>query len=276
MSLELDALVARARVAADAASSETAPSADDRQRLQKIAAEFESMLLLQVLRDMRKAGRWEEEEAGEANETQSLFDTLDVELASHLTKAQGFGLTSQLLQAFDRMDLGKGASNAQALTSPAAGGHGSAAHLTEVSPERAALVAPDHAMLASSTERTPNGSGPDVTSPFGWRRDPLTGLSTFHKGVDLKAAYGQEVQAAAAGRVVFSGSQGSYGTTVMVEHSNGTQTRYAHLSVALVAPGATVEAGQPVGRAGSSGRSTGPHLHFEVLDRQGRPVDPTR
>jgi len=104
--------------------------------------------------------------------------------------------------------------------------------------------------------------------------DPITGEARFHKGVDLRAVYGQDVATAAGGTVAFSGTQGSYGTTVVIEHPNGTRSRYAHLSLALVKAGDTVEPGQLVGRAGSSGRSTGPHVHLEVVDRDGRPLNP--
>jgi murein DD-endopeptidase MepM/ murein hydrolase activator NlpD len=102
----------------------------------------------------------------------------------------------------------------------------------------------------------------------------MTGQARFHRGVDLKAAYGQDVQAAGYGTVVASGSQGGYGTTVVIEHTDGTKTRYAHLSVALVPEGTQVAPGQLIGRVGSSGRSTGPHLHFEVIGADGQPLDP--
>jgi murein DD-endopeptidase MepM/ murein hydrolase activator NlpD len=119
-----------------------------------------------------------------------------------------------------------------------------------------------------------SAAGRQVTSGFGWRRDPFTGETRFHRGVDLRATYGEDIAATAAGRVAFAGPQGSYGNTVVVEHANGTRTRYAHLSVALVQEGDTVEPGQVVGRAGSSGRATAPHLHLEVTDRLGRPLNP--
>jgi murein DD-endopeptidase MepM/ murein hydrolase activator NlpD len=73
---------------------------------------------------------------------------------------------------------------------------------------------------------------------------------------------------------VFSGTQGSYGQTVVVEHATGLRTRYAHLSATLVEVGDVVRTGQSVGLAGSSGRTTGPHVHFELLDRKGTPLDP--
>jgi murein DD-endopeptidase MepM/ murein hydrolase activator NlpD len=115
-----------------------------------------------------------------------------------------------------------------------------------------------------------------VTSAFGWRRHPITKEIKFHQGVDLRAAYGQEVQAAAGGKVVFSGDQGAYGATVVVEHADGTKTRYAHLSARLVQKGDAVEAGEPLGRAGKSGRATGTHLHFEVMAPNGTRIEPER
>jgi murein DD-endopeptidase MepM/ murein hydrolase activator NlpD len=113
-----------------------------------------------------------------------------------------------------------------------------------------------------------------VTSAFGWRQDPFTKEAKFHQGVDLRAAYGQEVHAAGGGRVVFSGEQGGYGTTVVIEHQDGTKTRYAHLSARTVEKGDPIEAGAVVGRAGRSGRATGTHLHFEVIAPDGRRVQP--
>jgi murein DD-endopeptidase MepM/ murein hydrolase activator NlpD len=112
-----------------------------------------------------------------------------------------------------------------------------------------------------------------VNSGFGWRTDPVSGHPRFHNGVDIAAAYGANVEAAGGGRVVFAGVQGSYGETILIDHGAGRQTRYAHLSERLVQSGDAVQAGQLIGRAGSSGRSTGPHLHFEVLVN-GQRVDP--
>jgi murein DD-endopeptidase MepM/ murein hydrolase activator NlpD len=112
-----------------------------------------------------------------------------------------------------------------------------------------------------------------VSSRFGWRQDPLTGETTFHKGVDIAVAYGHDVKAAADGVVSFAGVQNGYGNTVVVDHDGGRQTRYAHLSQEFVRAGDIVSEGQVLGKSGNSGRSTGAHLHFEVLVN-GRPVDP--
>src|SRR6185503_1884171 len=111
------------------------------------------------------------------------------------------------------------------------------------------------------------------TSPFGWRRDPFSGAAAYHRGVDLRAAYGEPIGAADAGMVVFAGEQHGYGQTVVVEHDNGIRTRYAHLSSVTATAGDEVKAGETIGRAGRSGRATGTHLHFEVT-QNGRPIDP--
>jgi murein DD-endopeptidase MepM/ murein hydrolase activator NlpD len=112
-----------------------------------------------------------------------------------------------------------------------------------------------------------------VTSLFGMRADPFSGDDHDHQGLDLKADKGQLIQAAAAGTVVRSGRWGGYGLHVEIDHGDGLITTYSHLSTVLVAEGTHVPAHGPVGLAGSTGRSTGPHLHFEVW-RDGVVVDP--
>jgi murein DD-endopeptidase MepM/ murein hydrolase activator NlpD len=117
--------------------------------------------------------------------------------------------------------------------------------------------------------------GAELTSRFGNRDDPLTGRRAFHAGLDFAAAHGTPILAAAAGSVVFAGFRPDYGWTVEIEHGNGLRTRYAHASRLLVKVGALVMPGDTVAAVGSSGRSTGAHLHFEVL-RNGEPNDPRR
>ena len=114
-----------------------------------------------------------------------------------------------------------------------------------------------------------------VSSAYGWRSDPFKGHAKFHGGIDLAARYGTEVPAAAGGTVISAGEQGGYGLSVVVRHPNGYESRYAHLSSLSVRDGDVVTRGQQVGRVGSTGRSTSPHLHFEVT-QAGRRVDPER
>ncbi len=112
-----------------------------------------------------------------------------------------------------------------------------------------------------------------VTSHFGLRRDPFNGRSRFHRGVDIAAKRGTKVFSPTSGFVVFAGRKGGYGKVVEVQHDQSIMTRYAHLQKTLVSQGQVVHKGDVLGRTGNSGRSTGPHLHLEVL-KKGRQVDP--
>jgi len=103
-----------------------------------------------------------------------------------------------------------------------------------------------------------------ITSGYGWRRDPFTKRRDFHTGIDIKGPTGRTIRAAKAGRVVYSGWMSGYGRVVAIDHGKGYTTLYGHCSSLLVSQGQRVSTGQPVGKVGSSGRATGPHLHFEV------------
>lgn len=113
----------------------------------------------------------------------------------------------------------------------------------------------------------------DISSTYGRRTDPFTGQAAVHTGLDMRAATGTPVYVTAAGTVVNASRNGGYGNMVEVDHGNGIITAYAHLSAISVRVGQEVAMGAIVGRAGSTGRSTGPHLHYEVL-RDGRTTDP--
>jgi murein DD-endopeptidase MepM/ murein hydrolase activator NlpD len=112
-----------------------------------------------------------------------------------------------------------------------------------------------------------------ISSYYGNRTDPFNGRSSFHRGVDFAGPAGAQVVSVASGVVTYSKERFGYGKTVEINHGNGYVTRYAHNQKVLVSVGDTVQKGQPIALIGSTGRSTGPHLHFEVL-KQGRPVDP--
>ena len=103
-----------------------------------------------------------------------------------------------------------------------------------------------------------------LSSGFGYRHDPFNGRGAMHAGLDFTGAHGSPILSAARGRVSFVGVQSGYGNTVEIDHGHGIMTRYAHLSGFNVRPGQSVDGGQPIARMGSTGRSTGTHLHFEV------------
>jgi murein DD-endopeptidase MepM/ murein hydrolase activator NlpD len=104
----------------------------------------------------------------------------------------------------------------------------------------------------------------ELTSGFGPRVDPFTGRIAFHPGLDFAGPWGSVVGSTAPGVVVWAGYRGGYGNMVEVDHGYGFHTRYGHLSSVLVRTGARVEKGTPLGRLGSTGRSTGPHVHYEI------------
>lgn len=114
-----------------------------------------------------------------------------------------------------------------------------------------------------------------LSSQFGYRASPFSGRQTFHEGIDIATRHGKEVRATAQGTVVFAGTKSGYGYLVTIDHGYGYLTRYGHNSVLTVKVGDKVEKGQVVGKAGSTGQSTGTHVHYEVLVN-GIPVNPLK
>ena len=288
MSIErLGDLVQRAR--AEAAARSEAQPGSERDRLMRVAQEFESMLMLQMLKDMRKAGSWDDEEESKGGfGAETMLETIDVELAGHLARAQGLGLGKQLLDALQKMHPeGDRSMRPELLVAPADGGSINQDPPYEHPSDGSIKQDPPYERPSGgSTKQDPPDESPgdvgrvlnfgpgDITSGFGWRSDPIHGAARFHRGIDIRAAYGQDVASAAGGRVVSAGTEGGYGQTVVIEHAGGVRTRYAHLSMTMVAAGDEVREGQVVGRAGRSGRATGTHLHFEVTTRDGEALNP--
>jgi murein DD-endopeptidase MepM/ murein hydrolase activator NlpD len=248
----------------------------ERQRMAVVAQEFEAMLLLQMVRQMRQS-LLSEEPDGEGLGASTMYDTLDVELARQLSAQGGIGLAKVMEGAMAR-DAGAPVDAAAHVAAAAVPARPAARPTPPSAPANVVgqIVTAGSSGVHSSAPiglRAPLDGA--ASSAFGWRTDPFHGGKRFHAGVDLKAAYGQEVAVAAPGRVVFTGERGAYGQLVIVAHASGVETRYAHLSAIAVQPGQQLASGELVGRVGQSGRATGPHLHFEVLVN-GRRVDPSR
>jgi murein DD-endopeptidase MepM/ murein hydrolase activator NlpD len=141
---------------------------------------------------------------------------------------------------------------------------------TQLSDRERQLRVLEDLLLASRMAKQvmPSGwpvSGGFISSLFGYRADPFTGRGAFHEGIDFAGAEGSPVMAVAAGVVSYAGERSGYGNLVEVNHGNGYVTRYGHNSEVLVKVGDTVRKGQRLALMGSTGRSTGPHVHFEVL-----------
>lgn len=220
---------------------------DSRRQVATVAAQFEAILVGNLLQQLR-ASIFETGTEGARTSSAPLADTLFAELALALCRAGGVGVAEALAAP-----LGRQIDRATPHPSPvgAAG----------VPAEQAASRVP-FAWLPGR-----------VSSPYGWRRDPLDDATRFHRGIDIALSYGQTVPAPRSGIVTFAGNSGALGQTVVVDHGGGITTRYSHLSGIDVQVGQTIEAGRILGRVGASGRATGPHLHFEVLDN-GTPVNP--
>lgn len=136
----------------------------------------------------------------------------------------------------------------------------------------AAAAAPTVVTTSTGRARPVPGA---VSSGFGMRVHPILGTSRMHNGWDMNAAHGDPIRAYNSGRVILAGPKGGYGNTVMIDHGGGVVTLYAHQSKMAVSNGDSVEMGQVIGYIGSTGLSTGPHLHFEIRIN-GTPVDPDR
>jgi murein DD-endopeptidase MepM/ murein hydrolase activator NlpD len=131
-----------------------------------------------------------------------------------------------------------------------------------------------HALVAVPVRKPVIGEV-DMSSPFGMRMDPFLGRPAIHTGIDLRGEIGEPVRATATGRVSIAGREGGYGNMVEINHGNGLATRYGHLSEIDVKVGQLVRIGEVIGKIGSTGRSTGPHLHYETRVN-GEAVDPQK
>ncbi len=217
-------------------------SARDRE-LRKSCKEFESVFTYQLLRSMRRTV--EKCDLFHGGSGEDVYEALlDQELSKSMAGMGERGLADLLYQQLRRKQTGEPR------------GEGGAPPLEAPAPPTP--LQPVHGR---------------VSSAFGWRTHPIHGDRRFHHGLDIAAGEGTPIKTTLPGRVVESGYRGGYGNVVKVDHGHGFTTLYAHNRENLVQKGAWVHAGDPVALVGSTGDSTGPHLHFEVR-RHGRPVNP--
>lgn len=264
--METAARLALPRLESPALDAATSNDVRTREAAEQLGREFEAMLLLQMVRSMRQA-LLEEQGPDDGLGAGTMTDTFDVEFARQMSGQGGLGLGRALADQITRQLGGQGVVGGEAVgsTTPLP----SASFVATVEPTGSDPSQPVRESLPALTMPL----AAPVSSPFGWRSDPLDGGARFHRGIDLKAVYGREVPTAAEGRVVFAGEQGGYGQTVVIDHPNGYRTRYAHLSAIDVSVGQELAQGAIVGRVGRTGRATGPHLHFEV-SKDGQTVNP--
>ena len=149
------------------------------------------------------------------------------------------------------------------LKAPGSGASAFDRQLYRINLARAQIDHLNHVLVAVPVRKPVMGEV-DMSSPFGVRSDPFLGRPAMHTGIDLRGETGEPVHATAAGKISIAGRDGGYGNMVEIDHGNGLATRYGHLSEIDVTVGQTVRIGQVIGKIGSTGRSTGPHLHYET------------
>jgi len=219
----------------------------------KVAAQqLEAFFLRQLLAEARPQGGMVD--GGFAGDT--FKQMLDSAIADKMTAAGGIGMAQMFQKQLGKGDEtpAPGALPPPALPMP---GH-------DLGPEVAGLDGAPRMVLPVVGR---------ASSGYGMRNDPIKHTAILHPGFDLAAPTGTPVGAAAGGTVTHAGPAGTYGNLVTIRHENGYETRYAHLSAVTVAPGDRVAPGQQVGKVGTTGYSTGPHLHFEVR-HEGKTIDP--
>ena len=203
---------------------------------EKAAQEFESWMVAFMAKQMRESVKGGPWSEGAMATFADLFDQ---EIGKRVSEGGGFGLKESILESWR-------------------------------GPEPLVAQGGDHERHYAPSGR----EATRVTSGFGARLDPFSGRERMHPGLDLAAPEGTPVLAAAGGTVRYSGRRGGYGNVVIVEHDDGTESRYAHCRELTVKAGERVGSGQAIATVGSTGRSTGAHLHFEVR-RDGEAIDPS-
>lgn len=214
----------------------------------KVAAQqLEAFFLRQLLAEARPQGGMVD--GGFAGDT--FKSMLDEAIADKMSAAGGIGMSAMFAKQLGKSEETPGAPPPAAFPMPS----------RELGPE---IEGAPRLVLPVAGR---------ASSGYGMRNDPIKHAAILHPGFDLAAATGTPVGAAAGGKVVHAGPAGTYGNLVTVRHANGYETRYAHLSAVTVKQGDEVQPGQQIGAVGSTGYSTGPHLHFEVR-HEGKSIDP--
>jgi len=242
-------------------------ASEDRSELKRAVADFEALFIQQILKSMRETiDKGDLFHGGSGEEVYTSL--LDAELSKDMARSGGIGLSEMLLR---QLSDGEAAQELRTGLPPRVPAVEKREVVSAPPPEPEATP-----VLQAPTDQPfsyPVRAFKRISSDFGLRIDPITGAQRFHHGIDIAARQGTPVYPAAPGRVIFSGERGGYGNMVEVLHGNGYVTRYGHNQKNLVKEGDRVDISSPIAYVGSTGRSTGPHLHFEVL-KAGTAINP--
>ena len=210
----------------------------------EVASQVQAMFMEVLIKSMESSIESEGGLYGDSSSSEIYRGMLRQELAIAMSQDLEGPLVEQLEQAIRNQSIG-----AQPVVQP--------------------MVQPDVQRVAPAAKETVTEALPvngKVSSPTGWRRDPITGEVRYHRGTDIAAPKGTPIQAVSSGRVVESGRKGGYGNAVVVESDDGRKMLYAHNLINHVRVGDRVRQGEVIAQVGSTGRSTGPHVHFEVTE----------
>ena len=259
--------------------------AGEHARLKQAAEAFEALLVQSLLKSMSEA-QLEDGFFGNGPGASTYQAVFQEQLAERLSEGSPFGIGRMIEEQWaGRVDAAQSAEaalrkaaeirarEAYGAAVESAGGAMRSAPAPQAPQPPQAPQAPIDSVPRPPERKDIHRTSASVSSPFGWRKDPFDGSPRFHHGVDLPAPEGTAVLAVARGEVVSAERRPGFGLEVLVRHPEGWITRYAHLSAADVRPGQKVERGELLGKVGSTGRSTGPHLHFEAT-KEGLAVDP--
>jgi murein DD-endopeptidase MepM/ murein hydrolase activator NlpD len=229
---------------------------NDPEAIKAVAQEMEAMFAYELLKAMRATSNAPSQSGLGANTYTSLFD---MELSKLIAK-RGIGLKNMLLKGIEK----------QMAVSPETSMEKSRSQEMRKPDEDKSIATDGAAALQKSP--LPAGGG-SVSSGYGMRPDPFTKKYRFHHGMDIAAPEGSDVKPVKEGNVIFSGEQKGYGNVVVIDHSDGFITKYAHNQLNLVKEGDRVTSNTVIARVGHTGRSTGSHVHFEVT-YNGKYIDP--
>ena len=246
-------------------------SEKNKAELKKVAEEFEAVFIGQLLKIMRETIQESGLEGGGLGKT-IYTELFDQEIALSMARRGALGIGDIIYRSLTENEAVKDP------TDPTLDSHARPGVETfRTAPEESNMLSSVGALESAREVSIPIlPVNAPISSAFGMRNDPFTGKQKFHKGVDLAAPAGTPIVAALPGRVIsVSNDSGGYGKTVLVEHEGGLQTRYGHLESINVKVGDAVTSDDVLGKVGSTGRSTGAHLHFEVI-RMGVHVDPVK
>jgi peptidoglycan hydrolase FlgJ len=245
-------------------ASKSISAGNQKSESKNVAEQFEAIFVTQLLKVMRET--IEESGLTDGGYGKTVYTELfDQEIASSIARHGTLGIGDILYKSMENRIDAKGSDDASGIKPDSNAVPADSKQSSEPGSEIKSAPA-DVSDIHLPVQ------GP-ISSSFGLRKDPFSNQVKFHRGIDLAAPEGMPVVAALPGKVVSAGYESGYGNTVLIEHEGGVRTRYGHLASINVRQGDVVTSENALGTVGSTGRSTGPHLHFEVI-RMGKQVDP--